>query len=636
MHSRALLRIRTPTSATPPCRCVQRLGGQLVRRFSASSISTQPGARDAHSPVRLSSPYPPPTSTLPTSSITDNNVVPVSVEEFSTLLTRAGVPPTARLAIGLSGGADSSALALLAHYESQHSSCHRPSPLILQVDHRLRPESAAETLHCSHWLSQLEPAAPTHVVLPLQWADGRPVANRVQEVAREERREAMVRECGARRVEWLLLAHHAGDQMETIVHRWTRGSGLYGLTGMAARHTVSPGRSTKRGSGAGEMEEEKEETVSVATGKGAVAGVVVCRPLLSVRKARLVATCRQYGVRWVEDISNDNRAFERIRIRHALKAMLDHHSSKPHALSASSTSTLLPLNAELLASVPAILSSCQQSVHTVTTSLLRHHATFVSPFSAAFLSASAASLPFPILLFLFSRLLAVVRGSVHLPLGEPLHQLVRSLLVQRSGHSATSAASEGVVVGRRQGFGCVVSSLRGDRRGKRGGWMVTRALEQMNEVAVSNDSSRAQQLQWDDRFVVQLYLPPACVHPPAGCHTVDYVLRPLCKADLSLFELPEGSSTGELRHTLLTGLPLLVRRWTSSAGGGKGGSGEDVVLLPHVPYLPMKEVRWDEAERVRRAGDDEIQLTVTRLTERVSRADWTQGEDVSGDTNEQM
>ena len=578
--------------------------------------------------VHLSPPYPPPTSTT-TSTIdiddrTDTSAV--TVEEFSTLLTRAGIPPTQRLAVALSGGADSTALALLAHHESHHSHGRRPPPLILQVDHRLRPESTAETLHCADWLAQLTPPSPpTHIVLPLHWTDGRPAINRLQQMAAERRRAAMVEACTVRGVQWLLLAHHADDQMETIVHRWTRGSGLYGLVGMAvARPVNSAGPSAERLDNDEEEAQQSEASYSATGGSKGGMEVILCRPLLSVHKARLVATCRQYGVRWVEDGSNNNRAFERIRIRQALSAMLDHHSNQPQppAPAASSQTPLQPLTADLLESVPAIVSACQQSVHTFTTSLLRRHATLVSPFSIAYLSTSAISLPFPILLLLFSRLLAVVRGSAHLPLGEPLRQLVRSLLRQHTSRAIAAHKSDDGVLSRQQGFGCVVSTLaaHAQQRGKRGGWMVARTLERIDEVVVSKDSSVVQRLPWDDRFLVHLHLPPASVRTPLGCHSIEYVLRPLRKADLSLFE--KGSLTAELRHVLLTGLPLLVRRWRGYAG--EEAAHEDVVLLPHVPFLPMRQRRQDKAELIRRDGDDEIQLTVTRLKHRASKWDWTQ------------
>ena len=594
-----------------------------MHRFGSASIASAiPRSSDAD-PTPSLPPSCAPVNCPPaiSSHSVDDNSPPMTVEEFSALLLRAGVPSTQRLAVGLSGGADSSALAILAYYESHRSHGHRPPPLILQVDHRLRPESTAETTHCSYWLSRLTPPTPIHIVLPLQWSHGRPAANRLQEVARERRREMLIRECGVRRVGWLLLAHHSGDQLETIVHRWTRGSGLYGLTGMAVTRTFSidlpPQLARDDEYIAGEEAEED--------GRGT--GVVLCRPLLSVSKARLEATCRHYSVRWVEDVSNTNRAFERIRIREALAATLNQQrSSQPQPVN-HTTAPLLLLTADVLAAVPAILSSCQQSVHDVTTSLLRRHATLVSPFSIAFLSSAAASLPSPILLTLFSRLLAVVRGSAHLPMGEPLHQLVRSLLQQQSSRTSPAAAlKDNMALNRQQAFGCVVSSLRVDRRGKSsGGWMIARAVERVDEVTVPvSDSAKGQRVVWDDRFLVHLHFPPSVHHTPANCHhTVDYVLRPLRKADLQLFELSKHSSSVELRVALLTGLPLLVRRWKQEEGGG--ADGEDVVLVPHVPLLPLSgEMEWNEAERVRRARDHEIRATVTRLKKRVSQWDWTQ------------
>ena len=637
MRSRALLHCIAQSLVPCPLRPVYRSGRLLVRCLSYTPLSTtHPHIDGPHASVRLSPPYPPPTSSSSSSTVVEATAPAITVDEFSALLTRAGVPPTERLAVGLSGGADSSALALLAHHESQQSHGRRPAPLILQVDHLLRPESTAETGHCNLWLAQLQPTPPIHVVLPLQWADGRPATNRLQEAARERRREALVRECGRRRVQWLLLAHHAGDQLETIVHRWTRGSGLYGLTGMATSRTVSSGQSAYRATEEAAAEDEQAESIASTNVRGDSDSVpvVLCRPLLGVSKARLIATCRQHGVRWVEDGSNNNRAYDRIRIRQALDAMLDHHGtqSQPQMLSASSSPTVQPFTADVLAAVPAILSSCQQSAHDVTTSLLHRHATLVSPFTIAFLSASAASLPFAILLVLFSRVLAVVRGGTYLTMGEPFHQLVRSMLQEHSSRSTSAVTpSDGVSGFRLQCFGCVVSTLRGGGRHKQGGWMVTRALEQVAEVAVHKVSSTVQRLPWDDRFLVHLQCPTASFRTPAGCNTVDYVLRPLRKADLSLFELPTGSSTGELRRTLLTGLPLLVRRWTVGAREG-GASGEDVVLVPHLPLLPFREAPCSEAERERQAGDDNIQVSVTRLKDRVSKWDWTQHDEPLNDS----
>ena len=69
------------------------------------------------------------------------------------LLRLAGVPRSARLAVALSGGADSSALTLLAHEWASSPANTAPPILALQVDHDLRAESSAEVEHCAAWLA---------------------------------------------------------------------------------------------------------------------------------------------------------------------------------------------------------------------------------------------------------------------------------------------------------------------------------------------------------------------------------------------------------------------------------------------------------------------------------------------------
>ena len=652
MRTRALLlrctALRTRARAAS-CRClyVRGNGGvssgtTLARHLSIAPVDSGSSIDAVHPSLRLSPPYPPTNNTTASTDAHDA-AEPLTVEEFSTLLNHCGIPPTQQVAIGLSGGADSTTLALLAHHEALQPHSRRPPPLLLQVDHQLRPESKAETQHSSHWISclphshSLQPPhnCTSHVVLPLRW-DGVPAVNRVQEVARERRRGVLVAECVARRVGWLLFAHHVGDQLETVVHRWTRGSGLYGLTGMAQRRTVSVSNGGSESADRHEGDEETIEAEEDTQRQEREKEVVICRPLLGVSKARLIATCRQYGVRWVEDISNTNRAFERIRIRQALTALTT--NQPPH---------LPPLTATLLASVPAILASCQQSVHAITTLLLRRHATLVSPFGVCFVSARVLGVgvggvpaaSFPVVLALFSRVLAVVRGSVHLPMGEPLPQIVRSLMRGGEAHS-------GPVTNRQLVFGCVISSFKGDGNGQPGGWMIARATDHTTTLPIPTTrttSPTLHHLHWDNRFLVTFTLPPttATSHPSqAGYNRFDYALRLLRKEDVSLFELPVP--TVDVRRLLLTGLPVLVRRWTK-AGYGSGGGGEsevgesceDVVLVPHAPLLWLKGAGWDETERVRREGDRLIQVTVTRLEDRVSKWDWTQRDDNEDDAYKQ-
>ncbi|QLH39022.1 MAG: hypothetical protein HWD60_08835 [Defluviicoccus sp.] len=65
----------------------------------------------------------------------------------------------------------------------------------------------------------------------LRWTGSKPAAG-IQEAARIARYRLLIDWCCGARVLHLLLGHHAGDQMETVLYRLLRGSGLAGLAGM--------------------------------------------------------------------------------------------------------------------------------------------------------------------------------------------------------------------------------------------------------------------------------------------------------------------------------------------------------------------------------------------------------------------
>jgi tRNA(Ile)-lysidine synthase len=178
------------------------------------------------------------------------------------------------LAVAVSGGRDSLALALL----SRGWAVERDGGVIgLIVDHGLRTESAAE-------------AAATQQVLArhgvdgaiLSWSGDKPRTG-LQEAARMARYRLLRDECRRRGILHLLLAHHADDQAETVAMRLARRSGRDGLAGMAA------------------LVDQPE--------------VRLLRPLLGVSRARLTATLVARGVQWLDDPSNVDPRFERARLR---------------------------------------------------------------------------------------------------------------------------------------------------------------------------------------------------------------------------------------------------------------------------------------------------------------------------------
>ena len=206
---------------------------------------------------------------------------PLGPGEFTELMAAFGPFERAPvLAVAVSGGPDSMALCTLADgWASERGGRARA----LVVDHGLRPESADEAARVAGWLDGLGIASTV-----LSWTGPKP-ASRIQAAARTARYRLMDEWCRAAGVLHLLLAHHQDDQAETLLLRLDRGSGLDGLAAMA-----------------GAVERP---------------GLRLLRPLLGVPAARLRATLESGGLPWVEDPSNHDRRFARVRLRQLMPVL---------------------------------------------------------------------------------------------------------------------------------------------------------------------------------------------------------------------------------------------------------------------------------------------------------------------------
>ena len=195
-------------------------------------------------------------------------------DAFAAAMARLGpFPAVPRLAVAVSGGADSSALALLAQ---GWAGARGGDVLALIVDHGLRHDSAAEAALA---VARLTACGIASRVLSLAGLHG----PRLQERARAARYEILASAARAAGRPHLLLGHHAADQAETVAMRAARGGGgAEGMPAWSARHDV-----------------------------------VLVRPLLSVEPEALRAYLRSRGVEWVEDPSNLLHRFERVRLRQA-------------------------------------------------------------------------------------------------------------------------------------------------------------------------------------------------------------------------------------------------------------------------------------------------------------------------------
>jgi tRNA(Ile)-lysidine synthase len=196
------------------------------------------------------------------------------VDRFRRDLAGLGGAEQGRLGIALSGGPDSLALLLLA------AAAAPGAVSAATVDHGLRPESASEAELAARACAALD---VPHRTLPVEVEQGASV----QASARRARYAALERWAREEGIAILLTAHHADDQAETLLMRLLRGSGVAGLAGVRAR-LLLPG------------------------------GALLCRPLLGWRRRELAAIVHASGLDPVDDPSNGDDAYDRVRIRRAL------------------------------------------------------------------------------------------------------------------------------------------------------------------------------------------------------------------------------------------------------------------------------------------------------------------------------
>ncbi len=212
----------------------------------------------------------------------DPETPPLTAAGFRAIWRRLGAPR--RFVIALSGGADSTAL---AHLSAPLQACGEAEILALTVDHGLRPEAATEARRAGGFARAL--GVPHRV---LTWDGQKPVSG-VQAAARAARYRLLIEAAESFGASAIMTAHHADDQDETVLMRMKRGSGPRGLSAMA-------------------------ETSLVAAGAGPA--IVLARPLLGFRKSDLAALLRANGQAFIDDPSNADPSFERVRVRREMAA----------------------------------------------------------------------------------------------------------------------------------------------------------------------------------------------------------------------------------------------------------------------------------------------------------------------------
>ncbi|MCX7561130.1 tRNA lysidine(34) synthetase TilS [Sulfitobacter sp. F26204] len=202
-------------------------------------------------------------------------------ETLAKLLSEAFLPhPPRLLGVAVSGGSDSMALLKLLQAFCKTESI---SLRAVTVDHGLRPEAADEAAFVSRYCASI--GVPHDTLVWGKWAG----AGNLQNSARLARYEHMADWAKRHGITTIATGHTVDDQAETVLMRLARRSGVDGLS--AIQHRVLRH------------------------------GVTWVRPLLKARREILRAYLREGAVRWINDPSNENEVFDRIKARKVLELL---------------------------------------------------------------------------------------------------------------------------------------------------------------------------------------------------------------------------------------------------------------------------------------------------------------------------
>ena len=178
------------------------------------------------------------------------------------------------IAVAVSGGCDSMALTILA---SKWAAENNINMTAITVDHNIRSESKDEAEAVHSYLKKLNINHET-----LTYTGPVPKSN-IEQIARNYRYELIFNYMKKYNIDYLFIAHNMDEQAETFLLNLTRGSGISGLSAMDTK--------TKRNN------------------------ITIIRPMMIFKKSEIKEFLCQNDIKWVEDPSNQDEKYKRVKIR---------------------------------------------------------------------------------------------------------------------------------------------------------------------------------------------------------------------------------------------------------------------------------------------------------------------------------
>ncbi len=210
----------------------------------------------------------------------------------SELLRSLLLPPgwtEVNVAVALSGGADSVALLRAVHARKQQDG--GPGQVFaFHVNHQLRGEESDQDAHWCRQQGELL-GIPLKILAAATPEFAKQSKQGLEAAARQQRYQLLTQAAQQTGVRYLATAHTRNDQVETVLFRILRGTGLRGLAGIPQIRSLT-------------------ESVSVI------------RPLINCTRSMVTAYLDELDQTYRTDYSNLDQLFTRNRLRHGFLPQL--------------------------------------------------------------------------------------------------------------------------------------------------------------------------------------------------------------------------------------------------------------------------------------------------------------------------